>query len=131
MLFPGGGSTIRGLEIPWTAHAFSGAGSITTITYNRFKAFRFGQFIWVSVDLTINTNGTGSGSVWISIPQEAARPACLHGSENKGDLNATRNAAIAIIPLSSLYMSTARFDNAYWGANSVRAHFSGWYEALM
>ena len=130
MLFPGAGSTIQGIELTWTALAFSGTGSITAITYSRFKAFRFGQFIWLSVDLRIDANGTGASSIWISIPQMAAKPACLHGWINNGFTDAEQSG-IAIVPVASLYMSTTRFDNAYWGANNNRATFSGWYEALL
>lgn len=101
-------------------------GTLTTVSATG-RYLRIGpRLLYVEIDITLTTNGTGSGSIMASLPATAGpgivytivgRETAVTGSLLQGVINASATA-----------VSIVNYDNSYPGANGRRLIVSGTYE---
>jgi hypothetical protein len=111
----------------WTAYTpvvTATSGTITTLgaVSGRYKTL--GKTVFVQMDITITTNGTGTGAVVATLPVTSVffyivcgREAALLGKMLQGIINANT-------------VSIFNADNTYPGSNGARLIMSGLYESV-
>lgn len=106
----------------WTPTVTSLTGTITTVGTKTCKVSYLGKWAYVSIDVTITTNGTGAGQVQVSLPFTIGDSAVIPGKEQ-----AVTGKMLAGICLSGLTScAVLNYDNTYPAANGTRLVLSGW-----
>lgn len=108
----------------YTPTVASSTGSITTASATGY-AKRYGDLVYVEAQATITTNGTGGGSVNISLPFTSASRSFMSGREY-GVSGATING---LIGPSGTVIQCAKYDGSYPGADGAIIAVSGWFRA--
>lgn len=108
----------------YTVTVTSSSGAITSYTATGY-AKRYGDLVYVEAQATITNNGTGGGSVNISLPFTSASRAFLSGREY-GVSGAMVNGLIG--PAGSV-AQCAKYDGSYPGATGAIIAISGWFRA--
>jgi hypothetical protein len=113
----------------WTAftpNVASTTGAITTLGTVVARYKQLGKTVWVQLDITITTNGTGAGHITTSIPTAGiASSGCLAGQE----INNTGKALSGSIIQGGSLIGIFFADGTYPGANNNRLILSGIYES--
>lgn len=103
----------------------SAAGTLTTLGTVSARYLRMGKTVFLEYDISITTNGTGSGSISVTLPINAAAFAhCGAGREN----SVSGKMLQGTIAVSGTIMTLRFYDNTYPGANGCRFFGSMFYE---
>jgi parallel beta-helix repeat protein len=102
----------------------SAAGTITAYTVNSAKYYEVEKMVYYTADVTIDTNGTGSGQVRVTLP--------IAASGTVAAINAGRDVTSGdmlqgLIAAGGTYIQLFKYDNTYPGADATRLLVSGWY----
>lgn len=108
----------------WVPTITAGAGTITTIGAVVARYRLVGQMVFISLDITITTNGTGSLSVRATLPFTAASLAVMAGREDA----VTGSMLQGDISPGSGSVRMFTYNNLYPGGTGYRLFLSGWYE---
>lgn len=116
------------LGAAWTRYTpviTTGAGTITSVSASgRYR--KTGRTVFVTIDITITTNGTGSSSVAATLPAVAGPAAAIA----VGRETAVGGKMLqGLIGASGQSMVILNYDNTYPGGNGYRLIMSGVYEA--
>ncbi len=108
----------------WTPTVTSGTGSITTLGAVVAQYRQVGMMVFISLNITITTNGTGATDVRATLPFASASMAVMAGRENA----VTGDMIQGIIAAGGGLMRMFTYNNAYPGGSGYNLHISGWYE---
>jgi hypothetical protein len=108
----------------WTPTISAASGAITSYTIQRSKYVQLGKTIHMNVRFTITNNGTGAGSVGISLPVTALEI----GAVGVGRENAATGAMIQGFIGSTTLVSLFTSSNSYPGGTNYIINFSMTYE---
>ena len=108
----------------WTPTISAASGAITSYTIQRSKYVQLGKTIHMNVRFTITNNGTGAGSVGISLPVTALEI----GAVGVGRENAATGAMIQGFMGSTTLVSLFTSSNSYPGGTNYIINFSMTYE---
>lgn len=109
----------------YTPTVFSGTGMLTTLGTIVARSCQINKIIYVALDISITTNGTGATNVASTLPTTNAGSATLIGQE----INATGKAVVGRIVASNAGFVTLTFDDfTYPGGSGYRIIASGCYE---
>lgn len=110
---------------PWATYApvvTAGAGAITAYTASgRYN--QIGKLVFVQIDVTVTTNGTGAGDVIVTLPVAAQGASVLHGREVSVGGKMLQGQVAGTVVL------VYNYDNTYPAGNGYRLVLSGSYEA--
>jgi len=113
----------------WTAYTPSisaTSGSFTTVsTSGRWKAI--GKTAFVSIQITITTNGTAAGAILVGLPSAAASGGIDYSFTGRQGGGAANMCSGDIAP-GGTTMYVARYDAAYPGGSGFNIYLSGTYE---
>lgn len=110
----------------YTPTITSGTGTITTTVINAAKFKPRGKQIFLRLDITITTNGTGATNIQATLPtgyNAVAGSGVLNGKESV----VTGSAITGDCSSTSCTIKT--YNNAYPGADTARLILDGFYEA--
>lgn len=113
--------------VDYTPTVTAASGTITSYVA-RARYARRGKVITVSVNISITDNGTGAGSLFVTMPApsggDAVGGTCISGRER-----ALTNAAVsAYMNVGSSIAEVVKYDGTYPGATNAVLSFSGSYE---
>ncbi len=116
-----------GMAGAWTSAAAAVAaqsGTLTTASATvRYK--KFGRTVLISVSTAITTNGTGAGTVNVTLPFAAAANCALSGRE----FTATAKMLVGVLVTSGATLSITNYDGTYPAVSGATLVLSGVYEA--
>lgn len=112
------------LLVPYTPIASSSSGAITSYSVNNAYYKQEGKIVRLHVDITISNNGTGAGSVNISIPFTSALYSTFSGQE----IAISSKGLIGVAIAGSTQMTVRFADATYPGATGARLVIDGSYE---
>lgn len=95
----------------------------TTSTTGRYK--KLGRTVFIEMELTITTNGTGASSLTTTLPFASASSEIIVGRE----IAINGKALTGTVGAASTSMNICFYDNGYAGANGSVLALSGVYEA--
>lgn len=113
-----------GLDSAYTPSVVATSGTITTVGATDCTVRYVARMVFVQIDITITTNGTGEGGISVSLPFTPARNAVIYGKEQTVSGKALTGQITAGTP--SMFIKAA--DNLYPGANGARMVLEGWVE---
>jgi hypothetical protein len=109
---------------PFTATLVPTSGAITTQSSNA-TSLAIGKLVFVSIDITVTTIGTGVGPLTFNVPVAPVRNTIIPGREG-----ITGKMIQAVLTAGSLSASMFNYDNTAPGfANGSNYNFSGSYES--
>lgn len=112
---------------PWTAYTpavSTGTGTITTLGAVSGRYRQIGSVVFVSISISITTNGTGASFVVASLPVTPVNVVALSGRENNITAKMIYGSVVAGLNLTITY-----YDATYPGADGARLILGGSYEA--
>ena len=115
--------------LAWTNYTptiSAGIGSFTSTTINTARFAVLGKLLFLDFDISINTNGTAAGSMFISVP--SGRTAKNINQVGSGRELNTSGFMFQIYLDSTTNMRVLRYDNAYGLATGSRICGSLTYE---
>jgi hypothetical protein len=109
----------------YTPTVSAGSGTFTSVAATG-RFMRCGLMCWVSITVTITTNGTAATSVNATLPFAAASTtvSLIPGQETTG----SNDMLQGLIPASSSTVRITNTDGTYPGADGDVMSVSGWYE---
>jgi hypothetical protein len=117
------------LAADWTSYTpsvSSATGTITSYTINAAKYLKRGKDVLYRLDITITNNGTGGGSVVVTLPTTVFTPI------NFGGVLCGRENVISGKQLQGLvlttYINVLNYDNTYPASTGSRLVLSGVFE---
>lgn len=114
--------------VNYTPTMISTAGTITTVGAIQGQYFLKGRIVYFQAQGTITTNGTGAGSIQISLPIQASSTATSRWVVlGRGDA-ISGNSLIGVIAAGGLQVVLTNYDATYPGANGERIAVTGWYQ---
>jgi hypothetical protein len=122
----------EGLEDPWvqfTPVVTAGSGTITAYSAEA-RYIKRGNLLTISVNILITDNGTGAGSLFVTMPAATSGGAiggtCLNGRERA----LTNDAVSAYMDSGSNIAQALSYDGTYPGGTGAVLSFAGSYEIL-
>lgn len=119
-----------GLSGAWTAYAptlTSQSGVITALGALSGRYKQIGKTVFVSIDVSITTNGTGGTSLVVGLPVASKGLVCLSGREN---LTTGKMLYATTVTAAATTVNMEYYDGAYPGANNTQFILGGSYEAV-
>lgn len=114
--------------VNYTPTMISTAGTITTVGAIQGQYFLKGRIVYFQAQGTITTNGTGAGSIQISLPIQASTTATSRWVVlGRGD-NVSGKSLIGVIAAGGTTVVLTNYDATYPGANGERIAVTGWYQ---
>ena len=114
--------------VNYTPTMISTAGTIPTVGAIQGQYFLKGRIVYFQAQGTITTNGTGAGSIQISLPIQASTTATSRWVVlGRGD-NVSGNSLIGVIASGGTTVVLTNYDATYPGANGERIAVTGWYQ---
>lgn len=105
----------------YTPSVTANSGSFTTVSATgRYK--RIGKTVFISVVVTITTNGTAAGNIQVSVPLPFLSTTAMLARENA----VTGFGCSSVGAASTIYVT--KYDGSYLGANGYAFSISGSYE---
>lgn len=119
-------NAINGMPMtPWVPAVVPGSGAITAVGAKNCWYYELEKMVYIEVDVTITTNGTGGVFVAISLPFSAGPAYTVIPGREAGATGVMIQGTIA--PASN-QLSVTKYDATYPGGSGYRLHLSGWYE---
>ena len=118
--------TTQGTFAGWTTYVPSVAsvsGTITAYAVNSARYLNVGTTVWVTVQVTITTNGTGATAIDIGLPFTSATATCIDGFNVSGPF-----ALSGSIASSSAAATTYKYDGTYPAASGNVLRYAFIYE---
>lgn len=114
--------------VNYTPTMISTAGTLTTVGAIQGQYFLKGRIVYFQAQGTITTNGTGAGSIQISLPIQASTTATSRWVVlGRGD-NVSGKSLIGVIASGGTTVVLTNYDATYPGANGERIAVTGWYQ---
>jgi len=114
--------------VNYTPTMISTAGTITTVGAIQGQYFLKGRIVYFQAQGTITTNGTGAGSIQISLPITASSTATSRWVVlGRGDAISGKSL-IGVIAAGGTTVVLTNYDATYPGANGERIAVTGWYQ---
>ena len=114
--------------VNYTPTMISTAGTLTTVGAIQGQYFLKGRIVYFQAQGTITTNGTGAGSIQISLPIQASTTATSRWVVlGRGD-NVSGKSLIGVIAAGGTTVVLTNYDATYPGANGERIAVTGWYQ---
>lgn len=98
-------------------------GTFTTVSASG-QYYTTGKYTFLSLTVTVTTNGTAAGSIVVALPNTAAQRATLSGRENGVSGSMLQGKISASGTTVTIFTSA----NLYPGATGADINISGWYE---
>lgn len=107
----------------YTPSVTAGAGSITSLGTRTGRYTQVGKTVFVSIDVAIQTNGTGASFLVVGLPATAVGVAALSGRDN-----ANGKMIYGVVATAIITAVVANYDASYAGADGHRYLLGGSYE---
>jgi len=109
----------------WSPTISSATGTITTVGTVVARYAQAGKNVYFSLSATITTNGTGGGSVNVTLPLTAKADSVFSGREDAVSGKQLQGRVGAGASTLSIF----NYDNSYPGSNGAKILLGGVYEA--
>lgn len=103
-------------------------GTITTVTLNSARYFKFGKLVYWHGQATITTNGTGAGKIRFTLPSALGNVTNKNSFACGRETAATGKMLQGVFTLGQQYIDVAFYDDTYPGADGRTLILDGWYE---
>jgi len=111
----------------WTPTITAGGGTITSTTINTARYAQLGKTIFLQIDITITNNGTGTGSVRVTLPPGKTARNTQQVGAGRETANTGAMLQFSLDSTSGFFITT--YNNGYPGGNNNRITGSMTYEA--
>lgn len=113
--------------LTWTPTISAASGTITASSVTGAEYQQNGRMVYFSVSVFITTNGTGSGSLKITLPVQAASSSTVYVVPGRENALGTGKMLQGVIDPTGVAIYT--YDNLYPAADGAEILVSGWYKA--
>jgi hypothetical protein len=107
----------------YTPTITANAGTFTSVSATG-RYITIGKLVFISIQITITTNGTASGDIVATLPVAANARCVLNGT----DQGSTGTQGYGYTTSASANLHIQRHDANYWGVNGAVLSLSGFYE---